>query len=75
MHASHTDCAMVQTVWATIGSLTADSFALQVKLKRAQRALERDPDSGEWFSYHVSGGAITVLVAVEEPKDDIQWKV
>ena len=67
--------AITQTVWATIGSLTADTFALQVKLKRAQRSIERDPDTGEWFSYHVSGGAITVLVAVVERNDDIQWKV
>ena len=65
----------MQTVWATIGSLSADSFALQLKLKRTQRALERDPDTGEWFAYHPSGGAVTLLVGVEETESDAKWKL
>ncbi|WIA09269.1 hypothetical protein OEZ85_008677 [Tetradesmus obliquus] len=52
-------------LWLTVGLLAADGFALQLRLKKADRPTERDRTEGTWFAYHPVGGAITVLVPPE----------
>ncbi|KAA6426414.1 MAG: zinc finger MYND domain-containing 10-like [Trebouxia sp. A1-2] len=48
-------------VWLTAGLLATDTFALQLKLKRAEKPKTRDKAAGVWYIYHAVGGAITVL--------------
>ncbi|KAF8056136.1 Zmynd10 [Scenedesmus sp. PABB004] len=59
-------CGAPAALWLTVGLLAADGFALQLRLKRAERPSERDRQAG-WFAYHPVGGAITVLLP---PEDD-----
>lgn len=54
-------------LWITVGLLAADGFALQLKLKKADKPKERDAIEGVWFGYHAVGGAITRVVAPLEP--------
>ncbi|KAK9815647.1 hypothetical protein WJX72_007380 [[Myrmecia] bisecta] len=48
-------------IWLTVGLLATDGFALQLKLKRAEKATHRDKLAGVWYVYHPVGGAITLL--------------
>ncbi|GMH44294.1 hypothetical protein BSKO_12228 [Bryopsis sp. KO-2023] len=52
------------SVWLTVGLLAADGFALQLKLKKSNKNLERSKDEGLWHIYHPVGGAITVAQAL-----------
>ena len=52
-------CHAVQHVWATMGTLSADGFVLQLKLHRLGRAKHRDPVTGDWFAYCPCGGGVT----------------
>eukprot|EP00877_Chromochloris_zofingiensis_P004789 jgi/Chrzof1/14310/Cz08g32160.t1 len=47
-------------LWLTVGLLAADGFALQLKLKKAEKPKERDKIEGVWYAYHPVGGAITI---------------
>ena len=48
-------------LWVTVGLLAADGVALQLRLRRADRPVERDAATGAWCAYHVAGGAVTLL--------------
>lgn len=48
-------------VWVNIGVLAEDEMVLQLKLKRADKPMERDKVSGVWYAYHPVGGALTVM--------------
>jgi hypothetical protein len=54
---------MPNGVWVTIGQLSRDGFALQLKLKKTKGVHEayRCGKSGKYYVYEPSGGAITVL--------------
>ncbi|GAX77785.1 hypothetical protein CEUSTIGMA_g5228.t1 [Chlamydomonas eustigma] len=52
-------------VWLTVGLLASDGIALQLKLRRADKAQQRDRISGVWYAYHPCGGALTVKRADE----------
>ncbi|KIZ06797.1 hypothetical protein MNEG_1153 [Monoraphidium neglectum] len=43
-------------------SCSQDGLALQLRLKRAAKPVERDPVAGVWYVYHPVGGAITMRV-------------
>eukprot|EP00879_Flechtneria_rotunda_P025512 GHRR01027113.1.p1 GENE.GHRR01027113.1~~GHRR01027113.1.p1 ORF type:complete len:191 (+),score=94.22 GHRR01027113.1:265-837(+) len=49
-------------LWLTVGLLAADGFALQLRLKKADKPKERDRAESTWYAYHPVGGAITVLL-------------
>jgi hypothetical protein len=49
-------------VWATLGALARDGFALQLRLARvdAPRAAAVDGDTGRLMLYRLAGGALTL---------------
>ncbi|EIE27454.1 hypothetical protein COCSUDRAFT_55460 [Coccomyxa subellipsoidea C-169] len=68
---TQSSCAeeLARVGWLTIGHLATHGFAVQVKLLRADKPQLRDRKEGGWLSYHVAGGAITLLDKGDEPKE------
>ena len=58
--------ALAPVIWLTIGLFATDGFALQLKLKKAERPTQRNETEGSWKVYHPVGGAINVADEVFE---------
>ncbi|KAG1671405.1 hypothetical protein FOA52_011902 [Chlamydomonas sp. UWO 241] len=56
-------------VWVTAGLLATDGVVLQLKLKRADKPVQRDVTTGYWNVYHPVGGALTVKRGLADELD------
>jgi hypothetical protein len=52
----------------TVGALGTDGLVLQLKLKKAAKACERDPVCGVWYVYQPVGGAVTLPLNENQEK-------
>jgi hypothetical protein len=52
--------ALPAALWVTVGGLAAGGLALQLRLRRLNRAAERAGAGGAWCAYAPAGGALSV---------------
>lgn len=52
--------SLPSALWVTVGSLSTAGLALQLKVKKAERAVERAGAVGEWCVYSPTSGALSL---------------